>query len=301
MTHAPRAQAVVKLRDRMLLMTSLDSCSCQTHECQCLATCQHLPSTLSRDSSNAKYVYESNHHFRQDSWNSIEPLAELQSSQLLGTQLIQSAQEEQPFGSVSSALWQSTTTTTTGKSASPHLDKPNDRFTPQFQISQQSFIGLEKPTQHRIEQDARAIWAQDQPLEYLASSPVMMSRFQSRKEKEWSRPYTSYWSDDCWDYDDHPWHWSDYYKQQKEEKGVWARDEKTGWHWDGDFTHPHEKQPRWVPAEQETFQRVEPMEVEQDENYQRVDLGHTATTQPAVQLRRARPAAPLSPAFYEED
>ena len=156
------------------------------------------------------------------------------------------------------ALWQSTTTTTTGKRASPYLEKPNDRFTPQLQISQQSFIGLEKPTQHRIEQDARAIWAQDQPLEYLASPPVMMNRYQSRKEKEWSRPYTSYWSDDRWDHDDQTWYWSDYCQQQKEEKGIWARGEKTGWYWDGDFTHPREKHPQWVPAAQETFQRIEP-------------------------------------------
>ena len=54
----------------MLLMTSLDSCSCQTHECQCLLTCQHLTSTMSRDASDAKYAYESNHNIRHDSWDS---------------------------------------------------------------------------------------------------------------------------------------------------------------------------------------------------------------------------------------
>ena len=43
------------------------------------------------------------------------------------------------------------------------------------------------------------------------------------------------------------------------------------------------------------------MELEHDENYQMVDLGHTATTQPAVQLRRARPEVSLKPAFYHED
>ena len=41
MTHAPLAQSVVKLKDNMLLMTSLDSCTCQTHECQGLLNCQH--------------------------------------------------------------------------------------------------------------------------------------------------------------------------------------------------------------------------------------------------------------------
>ena len=130
MAHAPLAQAVVKLRDKMLLMTSLDSCSCQTHECQGLLTCQHLTSTLSRDSSDAKCVYESNHNFRQDSWHSTEPLAELQSSQLPGTHLIQSVQEEQPLGSVSSALWQLTPTTALGKSASFYLESQGTNLYP---------------------------------------------------------------------------------------------------------------------------------------------------------------------------
>ena len=92
MTRAPLAQAVVKLKDRKLLLTNPILCACQDP-----ASCPHLTFTLSADSSSARSVFASSQYSKQESWNDTGPMAAPHTSHSLGTQQIPTSQEETPF------------------------------------------------------------------------------------------------------------------------------------------------------------------------------------------------------------
>ena len=170
LTQMPLAHAVVRFKNKMILVASPNGCSCRTDNCQCIQTCQHLTSTVSTDSSSVKHVYGSNRDSRRDNWHSMQPSAYQQLNHLSGTSLSQRLHEEQPFGNVWSAPLQSTQSTVTGKSVS---SSTRDGATRPLQTQHQSSTGPERPTEHRSEQDARAFWAQTQPLHYPQSFPPM--------------------------------------------------------------------------------------------------------------------------------